>query len=101
MALCGISTETFFRLWTRAPRTRSVSWFSWPGAASEKVSYFAKRKPRQSVQHARSKLQIILRHETRGKSRFCQGCTTSELGQKFDKVWSGVFFPYLTGYYVC
>jgi len=25
MALCGISTDTFFRLWTRALRTRSVS----------------------------------------------------------------------------
>src|SRR6266404_4743535 len=72
MALCGISTETFFRLWTRAPRTHSVSWFSWPGAASEKVSCFAKRKPRQCVQQALSKPQIILRHETLGKSRFCQ-----------------------------
>src|SRR6266851_6676487 len=38
--------------------------------ASGRVSYFAKRKPRQRVQRALSKLQIILRAETGRKSRF-------------------------------
>src|SRR5262252_9274982 len=68
IALCGISTVTFFRLWTRAPRTRSVSCSNRPGVASGKVSCFSKGKPRQRVWRALSKLRIILRPVPAGKA---------------------------------
>src|SRR6266852_5112408 len=41
MALCGISTVTFLRLWTRAPRTRKVSCSGMKLSAGAVMSFVA------------------------------------------------------------
>src|SRR6267142_1331083 len=55
-ALCGISTLTFFRLCTRAPRMRKNSCCSRMGGM---VSFVAKGKPRQRAFRTLPKLQSI------------------------------------------
>src|SRR5712692_2120534 len=69
MALCGISTLMFLRLWTRAPRTEmdssgrtiAVAWV---------ISLVAKGKLGQRVSTVLPKLQIIRLLSKRGKWRF-------------------------------
>src|SRR5215472_14597301 len=72
MALCGTSTVTFFRLWTRAPRTRSMSCSGFEVFADAVICFVAKEKPRQQVSHTLPKLQIIRRLSKRGKRSFAQ-----------------------------
>src|SRR5712691_11905374 len=69
MALCGISTLMFLRLWTRAPRTRMDSCSGRATVLSGIISMVAKGKPRQRVSRARPKLQIIRPLSKRGKQR--------------------------------
>src|SRR5258708_105560 len=80
MALCGISTLIFFRLWTRAPRTRMdscsgrISFVVWVS------SLVTKGKPRQRVERALSKLQIIRLPSNRSKRPdFDKGARNSRL----------------------
>src|SRR5436309_16111514 len=59
MALCGISTVTFFRLWTRAPWTRKASCSGFEMSAEAVICLIAKGNPRQQVSQLLPKLQII------------------------------------------
>src|SRR5690348_2287767 len=68
MALCGISTVTFLRLCTRAPRTRRTSRSPAPEVVSGVVSVVAKGKLRQQAWRGLPKLQIIRPQRCRGKS---------------------------------
>src|SRR5579859_5912800 len=61
MALCGISTVTFFRLWTRAPWTRKASCSGLEISAEAVICLVAKGSPRQQVSKLLPKLQIIRR----------------------------------------
>src|SRR5260370_3526568 len=72
MALCGISTLIFFRLWTRAPRTRMDSCSVRTSVVAWVISLVAKGKPRQHVSRALPKLQIIRPMSKRGKRRVCR-----------------------------
>src|SRR5260370_6005263 len=72
MALCGISTLIFFRLWTRAPRTRMDSCSVRTSVVAWVISLVAKGKPRQHVSRALPKLQIIRPLSKRGKRRVCR-----------------------------
>src|SRR6267143_5784684 len=67
IALCGISTLMFLRLWTRAPRTWMDSCSGWKSALAWVISFVAKGKPRQRVSRALPKLQIIRRVSKQGK----------------------------------
>src|SRR5215472_8923637 len=67
-ALCGISTVTFLRLWTRAPRTRRRSCSGFEVSADAVIGLVAKAKPRQRVSKPLPKLQIIRRLSNAGKS---------------------------------
>src|SRR5438093_13459367 len=73
MALCGISTLIFFRLWTRAPRTQMDSCAVRTSMGAWVISLVAKGKPRQRVSSALPKLQIILPMSKRGKRRIGVG----------------------------
>src|SRR2546425_741381 len=80
MALCGISTLIFLRLWTRAPRTRIDSCSGRTSVVAWVISLVAKSKPRQRVSSALPKLQIILPLSKRGK-RGVVGTTSRLLGE--------------------
>src|SRR6266581_5626960 len=67
MALCGISTLIFLRLWTRAPRTRMDSCSGRTSEVAWVISLVAKGKPRQRVWSPLPKLQIIRPPSKRGK----------------------------------
>src|SRR6267143_2428386 len=69
MALCGISTLIFLRLWTRAPRTQMDSCSGRTSVVAWVISLVAKGKPRQRVLSALPKLQIIRLLSERGKRR--------------------------------
>src|SRR5258707_9294622 len=69
MALCGISTLIFLRLWTRAPRTQMDSCSGRTSVVAWVISLVAKGKPRQRVLSALPKLQIIRLLSKRGKRR--------------------------------
>src|ERR1700747_1552771 len=71
MALCGISTLMFLRLWTRAPRTRMDSCSGRTFEVSRVISLVVKGKPRQRVLRALPKLQIIRPLSKRGKRQNC------------------------------
>src|SRR6266849_263050 len=73
MALCGISTLMFLRLWTRAPRTRMDSCCGRISVVAWVISFVAKGKPRQRVSSALPKLQIIRPPSKRGKQRSACG----------------------------
>src|SRR2546421_12180673 len=67
MALCGISTPIFLRLWTRAPRTRIDSCSGRTSVVAWVISLVAKSEPRQRVLNTLPKLQIIRPLSKRGK----------------------------------
>src|SRR5439155_9289307 len=69
MALCGISTLIFLRLWTRAARTQMDSCSGRTSVVAWVISLVAKGKPRQRVFSALPKLQIIRLPSKRGKRR--------------------------------
>src|SRR2546430_17437786 len=71
MALCGISTLMFFRLWTRAPRTRMDSCSCRTSVAARVISFVAKGKLIQRVSTALPKLQIIRPLSKRSKRPIC------------------------------
>src|SRR5712692_109710 len=73
MALCGISTLIFLRLWTRAPRTRMDSCSGKTSVVAWVISFVAKGKPRQRVSSSLPKLQIIRPLSKRGKRRIACG----------------------------
>src|SRR5712692_3675892 len=79
MALCGISTLMFFRLWTRAPRTRMDSCSVRTSVGAWVISLVAKGKPRQHVSNALPKLQIIRPLSKRGKRRNGRGRTLLQI----------------------
>src|SRR5215469_15257338 len=70
MALCGMSTETFFRLWTRAPWTRKMSGSGCNPSVDALICFVAKREPRQQLSKPRPKLQIIKPLSKASKPRF-------------------------------
>src|SRR5215469_3653368 len=75
MALCGTSTETFFRLWTRAPWTRKMSGSGCNPSVDALICFVAKREPRQQVSKPRPKLQIIKPLSKASKPRLGQSAT--------------------------
>src|ERR1700682_3567040 len=83
MALCGISTLIFLRLWTRAPRTRMDSCSGGTFVVAWVISLVAKGKPRQRVSSALPKLQIIRLLSKRGKQRISGGVWVANLHGKF------------------
>src|ERR1700737_1921908 len=83
MALCGISTLMFFRLWTRAPRTRMDSCSGRTSVVAWVISFVAKGKPRQRVSSVQPKLEIIRLLSKRGKRRFWAGVRARELRGEF------------------
>src|SRR5713226_2323052 len=91
MALCGISTLIFLRLWTRAPRTRMDSCSGNTSVVAWVISLVAKGKPRQRVSSALPKLQIIRLLSKRSKRRICMGCTPEEWWEV--KGWLFLSFP--------
>src|SRR5260221_3886658 len=78
MALCGISTLIFLRLWTRAPRTRMDSCSGGAFVVAWVISLVAKGKPRQRVSSALPKLQIIRLLSKGGKRRISVGVRVGE-----------------------
>src|SRR5262252_5937784 len=70
MALCGTSTVTFLRLWTRAPWTRKASCSGFEISAEAVICLVAKGNPRQRVSKLLPKLQIIRRVSKAGKCPF-------------------------------
>src|SRR3979409_1800145 len=80
MALCGISTLMFLRLWTRAPRTRMDSCSGRISVVAWVISLVAKGQLRQRVSSALPKLQIIRPLSKRGKRRIC-GANSRLLGE--------------------
>src|ERR1700739_1184163 len=70
MALCGISTVTFLRLWTRAPWTRRASGSGLEVSAEAVICLVAKGNPRHQVLELLPKLQIIRRLSTASKCWF-------------------------------
>src|SRR5215831_1646115 len=77
MALCGMSTETFFRLWTRAPWTRKMSGSGRNPSVDALICFVAKAEPRQQVSKPRLKLQIIKPLSKASKLHFrLKGCKT-------------------------
>src|ERR1700674_5964343 len=83
MALWGISTLIFLRLWTRAPRTRMDSCSGGISVVAWVISLVAKGKPRQRVSSALPKLQIIRLLSKRGKRRIRGGVWIAKLQGKF------------------
>src|SRR5215472_12004719 len=77
MALCGISRVMFFRLWTRAPRTRKVSCSGVEWSPAVVICFVAKAKPRQQVSDALPKPQIIRRGCGASKHRVCDAIFVS------------------------
>ena len=73
MALCGMSTVTFLRLWTRAPWTRKVSCSGCKTSGGAVICFVAKEKPRQQVSKLLPKLQIIKPLSNRSKLRVAAG----------------------------
>src|SRR5229473_6927870 len=69
IALWGISTLMFLRLWTRAPRTWMVSCSGRKSMLAGVISLVAKGKPRQRVSNVLPKLEIIRLLSKRGKRR--------------------------------
>src|SRR5690242_13094832 len=69
MALCGTSTVTFLRLWTRAPRTRRVSCSGFEVSADAVIGLVANARPRQQISKPLPKPQIIRRLSNVGKSQ--------------------------------
>src|SRR5712664_3797231 len=69
MALCGIATLMFLRLWTRAPQTRMDSCSCGTAVVAWVISFVAKGKPRQRVSNVLPKLQIIRLLSKWGKRR--------------------------------
>src|SRR5215469_3342017 len=81
-ALCGMSTVTFLRLWTRAPRTRKTSCCSRTGAM---ISFVAKGKPRQCAFRTLPKLKSIRLRRSAGKlPKGCWETMLADLGFGHD-----------------
>src|SRR2546421_7518031 len=92
MALCGISTLMFFRLWTRAPRTRIDSCSGRKSVVAWVISLVAKSKTRQRVLNALPKLQIIRLLSKRGKRRHSGAtCKRQILGRSEQRWGQGGF----------
>src|ERR1700694_1628501 len=87
MALCGISTLIFLRLWTRAPRTRMDSCSGGISVLAWVISLVATGKPRQRVSSALPKLQIIRLLSKRGKRRIGVGVRIGKFARQIHGSW--------------
>src|SRR5439155_3255876 len=93
MALCGISTLIFLRLWTRAPRTQMDSCSGRTSVVAWVLSLVAKGKPRQRVLGALPKLQIIRLLSKRGKRRPAWPEALANLSRQTHGSWVRVIWP--------
>src|SRR5690242_20901077 len=80
MALCGTSTVTFLRLWTRAPWTRNTSCSGFEISTEAVICLVAKGNPRQQVSKLLPKLQIIRWLSKAGKWWFLPGFAHGSVG---------------------